>query len=87
MRVAGIAMLAVSACLLLGGLNVALTQYDLGSAHDVSKFCGGLSFASLLAAVGVVLIRKARAETDRAKSHLAPPRGESEQDSQEGMEK
>jgi len=69
MRVAGFAMLVVSVLLLLGALSVALTEYDLRSVHDLSKLCGGISFATLLAAVGAFLIRKARGKTDTAKPH------------------
>ncbi len=84
MRTAGIVVLVISICLVLGTFNMVLTQYNLRSVHDVSKLCGGLGFVSLLAAIGVVLIRRARKKTDEAEPQLAPPRDDSAQDSQEG---
>jgi hypothetical protein len=56
MKVAGIVLLCIGGLLILGSINAAFTQYDLGNSHDMSKFLGGAGFALLIAAVGAVML-------------------------------
>jgi hypothetical protein len=44
--------------MLVSGVNLARTEYDLHSSHDLSKFLGGVAFSLLILASGIVLIRK-----------------------------
>ena len=45
--------------MVLSGLNLALTKYDLHSSHDLSKLFGGLAVSALILLGGVAMILKA----------------------------
>ncbi len=60
MKIAGIVLAILGGLMILSGLNLALTQYDLSSSHDQSKFFGGLGVAALILLGGVALIKKSR---------------------------
>lgn len=54
----GYVLAAFGLLMLVSGVNLARTQYDLHSSHDLSKFLGGVAFSLLILASGIVLIRK-----------------------------
>ncbi len=58
MKVAGIVLAVLGGLMILSGLNLALTKYDLNSSHDQSKLFGSLGFSALLLVAGIVLIKK-----------------------------
>jgi hypothetical protein len=61
-KITGIILTVVGGLLVLSGLNVALTQYNLSDSHDVSKAFGGLGVAVVILAIGVSLLVKSRAK-------------------------
>ena len=58
MRTLGIAVIVFGGLLLLVATNLAVTQYNLSSSHDVSKCVSGFAFAVLTLAVGLSLFRR-----------------------------
>ena len=44
--------------LLLSATNIALTQYNLSSTHDIGKAMGGFAFAILVFALGPYLFQR-----------------------------
>ena len=59
MKVAGIVLAVVGGLMVLSGLNLALTKYDLHSSHDLSTLFGGLAVSALILLGGVAMILKA----------------------------
>ncbi len=62
MKIAGIVLAVLGGLMILSGLNLARTQYDLGSSHDLSKFTSSLALSTLILLGGIVLIRKSRSK-------------------------
>ncbi len=60
MKVAGLVIAAFGGLMVLGSINLALTQYDLRSSHDLSKWLGGTGISLLIVVVGLVLFAKGR---------------------------
>jgi hypothetical protein len=60
MKIAGIIMLCLGGLMILSGINLGLTKYDLSNSHDLSKFLGGLSVSSLIAIVGLAFLLAGR---------------------------
>ena len=58
MRVAGIVVAVLGGLMVVSGLSLALTKYDLNSSHDVSKLFGGLGFSALILLGGTAMIIK-----------------------------
>ena len=58
MKVAGIVLAVLGGLMILSGLHLALTKYDLNSSHDQSKLFGSLGVAALVLVGGLVLIKK-----------------------------
>jgi hypothetical protein len=51
----------------IGGLNTAVTQYDLSSSHDVSKAFGGIRVSIGTLVVGFLLYTKGKKKADQEK--------------------
>ncbi len=60
MKAAGIVLTIVGVLMLLSGINLAFTKYDLKSSHDLSKLFGGLGLSALVLLGGVAMIIKSR---------------------------
>lgn len=60
MKVAGIVLACLGGLMTLGGISNAVTQYDLSSPHDLSKFLGGLGVSLMMLVAGIVMIRNAK---------------------------
>lgn len=60
MKIAGILFTALGALMLLSGVNVAVTQYDLSDSHDLGKFIGSAAVSTVLLALGLMLLGKSR---------------------------
>jgi hypothetical protein len=60
MKVVGYIVAAFGVLMLVSSANLARTEYDFQSSHDVSKFCGGLAASVLILAGGIVLIRRSK---------------------------
>ncbi len=60
MKAAGIVLTIVGALMLLSGVNLALTKYDLKSSHDLSKLFGSLGVSAIVLLGGVAMIIKSR---------------------------
>ena len=60
MRVAGLIIAGIGGLLVLSGVNLAVTQYDLSSSHDMSKWLGGMGVSLLMVVVGLVLYAKGK---------------------------
>lgn len=58
MKNAGYAMLAIGGLMLLSGINLMFTEYDLSNSHDLSKGLGALGVSAAIAAVGAYLAFK-----------------------------
>jgi hypothetical protein len=63
MKVTGIALAVLGGLMILSGLNLGVTKYDLHSSHDISKFTGGLAISVMILAGGILLIRKSNRPT------------------------
>lgn len=59
MRIGGILLAILGGLMVLSGLHLALTKYDLGSSHDMSKLAGSLSISLLMLVGGVAMAMKA----------------------------
>jgi hypothetical protein len=62
MKAAGIVLTIVGALMLLSGVNLALTKYDLKSSHGLSMLFGGVGLSAIVLLGGVVMINKARSK-------------------------
>ena len=51
--------------MVLSGINLALTQYDLSSSHDLSKFLGAMGVSIVIIVVGLVLWTKGKKSTPK----------------------
>ena len=51
----------------LGGINTAVTQYDLSSSHDASKAFGGIRVSIGTLVVGFLLYTKGKKKADPEK--------------------
>lgn len=58
MKVAGIVLTVLGGLMVLSGLNLALTKYNLNSSHDLSKLFGSLGVSALILIGGVAMIIK-----------------------------
>jgi hypothetical protein len=58
MKVVGIALTILGGLMVLSGLNLAFTKYDLNSSHDQSKFFGSFGLSALVVVAGIILIKK-----------------------------
>jgi hypothetical protein len=67
MKNTGIVLLCLGGAMMVGGLNVAFTKYDLTNSHDLSKFFGALGISCLIMVVGLILLR-AGAGNDKRQS-------------------
>jgi uncharacterized membrane protein len=63
MRIAGIILTVVGVLMLLSGVNLAFTKYDLKSSHDLSKLFGGLGVSAVILLGGVAMISKSRSKS------------------------
>lgn len=58
MKALGYILLVFGMMMIVSGINLSRTTYDLSSTHDFQKFMGGVIFSILLLAGGIHLIRK-----------------------------
>ena len=59
MKVAGIVLTVLGGMMVVSGVKVALTEYDLTSSHDLSKSLGAMGISALILLSGIALIIKA----------------------------
>ena len=64
MKTAGIVVAVIGGLMTLSGINMAVTQYDLSSSHDVSKAVGGIGVSIGILVVGLLLYTKGKKKTD-----------------------
>lgn len=65
MRIAGIVVSVLGGLLLLSAGQIAVTQYNLSSTHDMSKSMGGFAFAILVLALGLYLFQRGGNRTNK----------------------
>ena len=70
MKTAGIVIAVIGGLMTLGGINTAVTQYDLSSSHDVSKAFGGIGVSIGTLVVGFLLYTKGEKKADQEKHEL-----------------
>ncbi len=60
MKTAGMVISVIGGLMTLGGINQALTKYDLSSSHDASKAVGSIGVSIVILIVGLVLYSKGK---------------------------
>jgi hypothetical protein len=65
MKVAGVIVAVFGGLMVLSGLNLALTKYDLSSSHDLSEFLGAMGVSIVIIVVGLVLYTKGSKATPK----------------------
>lgn len=60
MKTAGIIVAVIGGLMTLSSINLAVTQYDLGSSHDVSKAAGGFGVSVGILVAGFLLYTKGK---------------------------
>ncbi len=74
MRNLGEILASFGTFMLLSGLRLGFTKYQLDREQDLSMFLGGVGFSLLVLAVGFSLIRKAKAAARREALETDRPR-------------
>ncbi|QDU75260.1 hypothetical protein Pan97_22900 [Bremerella volcania] len=52
MKTLGIVLVIIGGLMVMSGLRLALTEYDLSDTNDISKASGGIGFSVAMIAVG-----------------------------------
>lgn len=60
LKIGGIVLIVLGVLASVSTLNLARTQYDLNSSHDVGKLFGGIATCVVLIACGASLVSKSR---------------------------
>ena len=58
MKTLGIVVIVFGVLMFLSGINLAVTEYDLSSSHDISVCVGGFAFATIVLAGGIALFKR-----------------------------
>ncbi len=67
MKSVGIVLVVIGGLMTLSGINLALTQYDMSSSHDVSKAAGGIGVSIGILVAGLVLYRRGKRRHSQGK--------------------
>jgi len=60
MKVLGYIVAVFGVLMLVSGVNLARTKYNLHSSDDFTQFLGGIAFSLLILAGGIALVRRSK---------------------------